>query len=242
MFGEDWMTIVVGDREETLRLYNGNRGTLHPSKQRFYAGLRNYRILDVGCGAGTAARFLRECGNTVFGITASPEEAAIGKEVMADVVVADLDALTQLPFERERFDIVILGDVLEHLKYPHSLLKTVKAALKPEGRIYVSIPNVANIKVRIGLLFGNFQYEDAGILDKTHLRFFTLVTAREMLVQAGYAIEQEFYSNWSWTLLPDIFMHHVRLRRVEQFMRDLLTPLVPGLCATQLMFVARPTR
>ena len=234
------MSRVLGDRHEAPRYYDGSGGELPPHKRRFYSRIRNADVLDLGCGAGTAARFLRASGNTVFGVTSSSTEAEQAAKVIAGVEVADLDALMELPFGGRRFDVVLLGDVLEHLKFPHTLLCLARGALKTEGRLYVSLPNVANVRVRLGLLCGNFRYEESGILDKTHLRFFTLVTARGLLTQAGYCIEAECYSNWNWCLLPSRILRLLRLRRVEQLFRDLLTKLYPGLFATQVMLIARP--
>lgn len=236
------MSLVIGDRHEAPVCYNGSGGSLPVHKQHFYAGIRNAVVLDLGCGAGTAGRFLRDAGNTVFGITSSSAEAEAAARVMQAVQVADLDALTDTPFPDVRFDAVLLGDVLEHLRYPHSLLELVHGVLKPEGRILVSVPNVANVRVRFGLLFGHFRYEESGILDKTHLRFFTLAAARALLEQAGYRIEAESYSNWNWSLLPQGVLRVLRLRRAEKLARDLLTRLFPGLLATQVMFIARPGR
>ncbi|HTQ98457.1 MAG TPA: hypothetical protein VMH83_00645, partial [Candidatus Acidoferrum sp.] len=121
---------------------------------------------------------------------------------------------------------------------PFSLLKALKPVLKPGGTVYVSLPNVANVAVRLKLLVGRFEYEEAGIMDMTHLRFFTIATARQMVQEAGFRIVRETYSNWNWSLLPRGLLRALRLRRVEQWIRNGLTRLLPGLCATQIMLVA----
>ncbi len=232
------MKVICGDREQNAILYNGADSELSLHKQRFYAGLENLEVLDLGCGTGGAARYLQPFGNKVSGINSSEQDAVIARGVMGEVMVADLDALTELPFASDRFDVVLLGDILEHLKYPFTLLKAIRTVLKPGGRIYVSLPNVANVKVRLNLLFGRFEYEHAGIMDMTHLRFFTRATVREMVEQAGYDIQRESFSNWNWTLLPLGLLRVLRMRRAEQMVRNVLTALVPGLFATQIMLVA----
>ena len=87
-----------------------------------------------------------------------------------------------------RFDRVLLLDVLEHLVRPERLLAEVRPALKESGRLVVSVPNVANITVRLALLFGRFHYTDRGILDRTHLNFYTRKTARAFLEENGWEI------------------------------------------------------
>jgi len=84
-----------------------------------------------------------------------------------------------------RYDAVIFGDVLEHMRNPQAVLQKLSALLKPGGKILISLPNVANIWVRINLLLGRFNYSRVGILDETHLRFFTLKTAKQLAVDSG---------------------------------------------------------
>ncbi|HTQ98371.1 MAG TPA: class I SAM-dependent methyltransferase, partial [Candidatus Acidoferrum sp.] len=110
------MKVICGDRDRNPFLYNGEEGELSLHKQRFYADIRGRQVLDLGCGTGGAARFLQQSGNTVCGITSSEPEAVIARRIMPEVLVEDLDALVQLPFGPARFDVVLLGDILEHLK------------------------------------------------------------------------------------------------------------------------------
>ena len=86
------------------------------------------------------------------------------------------------------FDVVVCADVLEHLPEPHLLLSLILTWLRPGGVVLVSLPNVANVSVRLALLSGHFRYAERGILDRTHLRFYTLETARELLTTAGFRI------------------------------------------------------
>ena len=86
------------------------------------------------------------------------------------------------------FDDVVCADVLEHLPDPSAVLQRVRGWIAPGGRLYVSLPNVANAAVRLSLLAGRFEYADAGILDRTHLRFFTRRTARRLVEEAGFRI------------------------------------------------------
>jgi SAM-dependent methyltransferase len=98
-------------------------------------------------------------------------------------LLLDLDG--PLPAFPAPFDVIVFGDVLEHLKNPLPVLREMTGSLKEEGIVLVSVPNVANIYVRLSLLFGRFDYQDRGILDRTHLRFFTRKTFRGFLFDAG---------------------------------------------------------
>jgi SAM-dependent methyltransferase len=86
------------------------------------------------------------------------------------------------------FDVVVCADVLEHLPRPEELLARIREWLAPGGTLFVSLPNVANVTVRAGLLFGRFPYAEKGILDRTHLRFYTRRSARRLLEDAGFRV------------------------------------------------------
>ena len=139
-------------------------------------------VLDIGCGKGFLAALLKRDGNRVVGVDSIPE--APEHAVLEQYVRADLDADQERivrGLQARRFDRVLLLDVLEHLVHPEGLLAAARAALKDNGCLVVSLPNVANITVRLMLLLGRFDYADRGIMDRTHLRFFTRKTARQLL-------------------------------------------------------------
>lgn len=100
-------------------------------------------------------------------------------------IVANLENATTLP---RNADAIVLADVLEHLRNQKNLLALVRESIRPGGRVYVSVPNIANITIRIGLLFGIFTYRERGILDETHVRFYTMHTIRKELEGAGFRI------------------------------------------------------
>lgn len=93
-----------------------------------------------------------------------------------------------IPFKNGFFDFIVYGDILEHLKNPEAALLKLRNYLSRKGFIIISLPNVAHVYNRKNLLFGRWDYNDAGILDRTHLRFFTLKAAKEMIEKAGYEI------------------------------------------------------
>src|SRR5439155_24206463 len=132
------------------------------------------RILEVGPATGYVTKVLTERGNRVTGIELDPEMAKIAEEYAERMIVGDVETLDlEEEFEPGSFDIILLGDVLEHLRDPLTTLKRLVALLAGDGAIVASIPNVAHGAVRLALLDGIFTYTPSGLLDATHLRFYT---------------------------------------------------------------------
>jgi hypothetical protein len=105
------------------------------------------------------------------------------------VIVGDVERLSlEEVFGEQRFDVILAGDFLEHLAHPLELLLELKRYLSEEGYVVASIPNIAHGSVRLSLLQGKFEYKDIGILDQTHLRFFTLESILGLFTDAGFAI------------------------------------------------------
>jgi 2-polyprenyl-3-methyl-5-hydroxy-6-metoxy-1,4-benzoquinol methylase len=173
-------------RGELGRYYEGERADLAalvPATAR--------RILDVGCGAGSLGAGLKaQLGAEVAGIELFPEAAAQAEARLDHLVRADLDRLEELPFPPGHFDVAIFGDVLEHLRDPERLLRTVRRHLAQDGRIICSVPNIKHWTVVLPLLVRDvFTYTDAGLLDRTHVHFFTLEELEAMLTRAGFEAE-----------------------------------------------------
>ena len=150
----------------------------------------NKRVLEFGCSSGYMSRALQQHGCVVTGIELDPSAAELAKPFCERVIVADLDGdawLAQLG--DQTFDVAVFGDVLEHLKEPAEPLIVVKKLLRDDGYLVVSIPNIAHGSVRLSLLQGEFRYRKLGLLDDTHLRFFTRASVEELFKTAGYAIE-----------------------------------------------------
>ncbi len=148
-------------------------------------------ILEVGAGVGKMGANLRNRGfRKIVGIEISQEAANKAKQYYDEMIVGDVEKL-ELKYPDEYFDCIIYGDVLEHLVDPWKVVSAHKKYLKKGGCIVASIPNIKCYKVLRKLIFkGRWDYEDAGILDKTHLRFFTIKTIKEMFEQNGYKIEK----------------------------------------------------
>lgn len=139
------------------------------------------QVLDLGSGPGYIATRLAARGFRVTAVDCvAPEQIPPGVEFLA----ADLNDLQRLAMEN-RFHYVLLADVLEHMLQPAGLLAWAAARLEPEGRLVISIPNVAHLYVRLKLLAGDFDYDERGILDRTHLHFYTRKSFEALLGSCG---------------------------------------------------------
>ena len=141
------------------------------------------RILDVGCASGYLGKILRERGHYVTGVESDAAAAEAARAYYDALLVEDVESFS-FPDRRE-FDYIVFADVLEHLRDPVAALRRSLPALKDSGKVIVSVPNVANWIIRLHLLLGNFDPTDRGILDKTHLHFFTLRTLKHMMSEAS---------------------------------------------------------
>jgi 2-polyprenyl-3-methyl-5-hydroxy-6-metoxy-1,4-benzoquinol methylase len=148
---------------------------------RLWGKRRGLRVLDVGCGFATTSERIQKIGNEVTGIESSAAACTVAAKRVSRVVQADLQ---DADLGDEQFDLVIFADVLEHVPWPVGVLRRYLQWVKPGGSVIVSLPNVGLWSVRFAHLFGRWEYEETGVLDRTHLRFFTRKSARWLLEQA----------------------------------------------------------
>jgi SAM-dependent methyltransferase len=217
-------------------------------------------VLDVGCGIGLNGRVAKTRGAHVVGIEISAEaraEAARRLDEVLDVDIEDEAALGAALGSR-RFELVLCGDVLEHTRDPAAVLRRLAALLEPDGRVVVSLPNVAAWTVRAKLLAGRFEYQDSGILDRTHLRFFTERSARALVADAGLEVLSVAHNPMGVRALkgpllalgagasaggdPTALSRSLPYQLYLELVRpveDATTRLAPGLLAFQHVLVAR---
>jgi 2-polyprenyl-3-methyl-5-hydroxy-6-metoxy-1,4-benzoquinol methylase len=195
----------------------------------FLEEARKYHsILECGCSTGFLSRQIAEGGSRVVGIEIDPEAAEKAREFCARVLSLDLNQPGWSGAIGEQFDLVTYGDVLEHLVEPQAVLRETKNVLAPGGRVLISLPNIAYWTMRVKLLMGRFEYESMGLLDYTHLRFFTVHTARKMIEQAGYRT---------------VHFHPVMGAKFTNHFRPMwqrLTNLFPNSLAFQMLFLVEP--
>ncbi len=146
-------------------------------------------VLDVGTADGSVARRLVERECRVVGIEVDPDAASAAERYCERVVIGDVETLDlAAAVDGREFDVVLLLDVLEHLRDPLSVLKAAANRLRPGGRAILSVPNVTHAALRLQLLTGSFEYTETGLLDRTHLRFFDRASLERLVAQAGLTV------------------------------------------------------
>lgn len=193
------------------------------------------RALDCGCGAGDNARILRSRGWRVTGITLSAEEQRLAAGHCERVFVADLDQ--PLPDAvGGGYDAVVLSHVLEHLAAPEQLLGRVERLLSARGVVVVALPNVLFYPIRLLAFFGRFDYTPDGIMDATHLRFYTFESGLALLRENGFEVTKARADGAFpiWRL-----RRHLPASLVERIDHEACR-LRPGLFGRQSLYLARP--
>jgi 2-polyprenyl-3-methyl-5-hydroxy-6-metoxy-1,4-benzoquinol methylase len=200
---------------------------------------KDQRVLEVGCGDGAFGMQLAKAGNRVTGVDAAPSVPVTAgyQNVCASDLEKGLGQIAQASGTAGKFDRILMLDVLEHLRNPGNLLDECRKLLADRGRLIVSVPNSVNLTVRLMVLFGSFRYSDRGILDWSHLRFFTARTIQQFLKEHGYKITGRHY-----TIVPVERIIPMRsdspvIRTASKLLR-VLTRLAPGLLAYEIVLVA----
>jgi 2-polyprenyl-3-methyl-5-hydroxy-6-metoxy-1,4-benzoquinol methylase len=146
------------------------------------------KILELGPASGYMTKILADRNCIIDAIELNPHDAEKAAQYCRKMVVGsleDAEVFAELPGP---YEVVLMADVLEHLRAPEAVLRAVRPRLSPGGMALVSLPNIAYWQMRLALLRGRFEYTDTGLLDRTHVRFFTLKTAREMFTQTGFRV------------------------------------------------------
>jgi GT2 family glycosyltransferase/2-polyprenyl-3-methyl-5-hydroxy-6-metoxy-1,4-benzoquinol methylase/glycosyltransferase involved in cell wall biosynthesis len=183
------MTQTKGELHVYLRsIAQGERTSLSVLAGMVTSGSR---VLDLGTGSGALGQYLRESAAcTVDGVTINEREADLARPYYRRVVVADLEHPGWASeFSGEHFDFIVCADVLEHLRDPQTALLACRQLLAPGGRVLISIPNAAYSGLVAELLRGDFTYRKEGLLDRTHLRFFTRRSMVQFLADEGWAVD-----------------------------------------------------
>jgi 2-polyprenyl-3-methyl-5-hydroxy-6-metoxy-1,4-benzoquinol methylase len=208
---------------------------LHPDpKNRTWVLLnwvgRDKRVLELGCSTGYMSKYMVQNQNcSVIGIELDRAAAQQAAKFCREVHVRNLNNADRFAgLDQQSFDVVLMGDVLEHLTDPRGVLIQIRKFLDHNARIVVCLPNVLHWLTRIKILLGHFDYEPSGTLDYTHLRFFTVKTSRELIEGAGYRVTK-FRPAFGGRFCG-------RAQAVWQSLADWF----PGLFAFQLLYEAEP--
>ncbi len=198
---------------------------------------RGGTLLDLGAAGGELGAALRDHFDRTIGFEYDVGRIGDLRPRFDSVVIADLEAVRTLPASARA---IVLADILEHLRDSSTLLRCVRQSLAADGRLFISVPNIANITVRLGLLFGVFEYRDRGILDYTHLRFFTMRTIRREIENAGFRIAAVRGSSVPIRLIIGRWMPDLLLRAGERLL-TWITRVWRSLFAYQIIIVADKT-
>ena len=151
---------------------------------------KNKKVLDVGCFEGILSEKMKQNNCTVVGVEIDVDAAKKAKTYCEELIIGDVEMIQLNPKFENYFDIIVFADILEHLTNPLAVLKRFKRYLNDDGYVIISLPNIANWKIRLQLLLGNFEYDDYGILDSGHLRFFNEKNTKKMIRDAGFKISK----------------------------------------------------
>ena len=198
---------------------------------------RGRRILDVGAADALVGRRLTERGWRVTAIEGDLALAQAGAPYCERMITANLNR--EVPEVRGPFDAILYGDVLEHLIDPLRVLVELNRSLAADGFVIVSVPNIAHLYIRLLLLLGRFDYIDRGILDDTHLRFFTARSLRALLDDAGLVVER-FTATPAplYQVLPERW--HKRWVALTHTINAAIARNLPRVLGYQFIVLARP--
>lgn len=172
------------------------------------------RVVDVGCMLGSLARAVRRRAPSaeVIGIDIDPDYAAAAAQHCTRAFACDIESISpELWTSLFPSDCWIFGDCLEHLRDPWRLLREIRASIDPDGCLLVCLPNAQHWSVQWRLASGQFRYEDSGLMDRTHIRWFTRTTLIEMLTGAGWRIEQGMSRNLPSAAAQDAILDALRV-------------------------------
>lgn len=187
----------------------------------------NSKVLEIGCATGFMGKYLTEEKHCqVYGVELAKSEYLVAKKVLREAVLGDIEdeKVIEAVLALGQFDIVFASALIEHLRDPWGALKTWKRFLKKNGLLILTTSNIAHWSMRLKLLKGDFSYQKYGILDNTHLRFFTPTTFKKLVEDSGYKILQ-FSTDPVGGGFPKASL--------------LLSKLFPSLFAYQMLIVAK---
>lgn len=214
-------------------------------KQKLYQNEGNAHILrwvpegttcalDLGCGAGDNAKHLSKQGVEVDGVTLSEQEAEVARANVRSVFVHNLE--NGLPPEAaDAYDVIIASHVLEHICFPEALLKGVREKLNGEGRFIIALPNLLQLRYRLKLLLGHFEYESGGIMDNTHFRWYTFTSAQRMLEANGFKVIEAYADGY----LPLPLIGKIIPDSLRNKLDKMASSIFPGLFGWQMIYVAQ---
>jgi SAM-dependent methyltransferase len=230
---------ILGRYPDPLRYTHANASAAQEVPGIIRAWMpHNICVLDVGCGTGGHTLEINQGkNNAVVCVEPDPQRAAVAREKGLTVHTAFFD--DRFAESCGTFDIIVFGDVLEHAADPGAMLTRARRCLNTRGSLVISVPNIAHWTVRSRLLIGRFDYEDGGIMDATHLRWFTRRTLLALMHNAGFAVDRVACSAGLWMPQYEVGVLRFVPRRILARVVLILLRLFPGLMACQYVVQSR---
>jgi methionine biosynthesis protein MetW len=218
-------------KESNQKIYSNDGNTdvldLVPANAKY--------ILDIGCGDGSNAKKLTISGYIIDGITISESEMITAKPLMRNIYVHNAE--NGLPMAGDDlYDVVICSHVLEHICYPQNLFKDIHRVLKQGGSLIIALPNLMHYKSRWQLLLGNFNYQDTGIWDYTHFRWYTFASAKKLLQENNFVIE---YATVTGDLPLNSLFKKILPGSIRKKIFSFLIRISKGFFGYQLLYMAK---
>lgn len=206
-----------------------------------------HSVLEIGCASGYFSQYLTDSGVEVTGTEVNPIAAEQARTICKRVITGDIESSEVQYQVSEQFDAVLLGDVLEHLRFPEKMLVQIRSHwLKPGGWVVISVPNSGHWLFRREVLFGRFPYRQVGLFDKTHLHFYTYASLYALVESCGYqvtlaahSVNPNAHDDLTFACLSLLYRHpkgHDLLHRLE----SRLAQCFPCLFAYQFILQLRP--
>lgn len=221
------------------------------NKDTFYSNKGNYGvldfidesdllILDIGCGAGDTGNLIQETypNTKVVGITCSQAEYEQATKKLSSCIQLNLEDETLPNISQQTFDVLCFCHVLEHLVDPIKVINNLLPYLKPNGKVIIAIPNVANWRSRWKLAIGKFEYTDGGVFDRTHLHFYTFHTAPQYLVKPIPTLKIEIHTVKGSVPLS-FFRYYFLSPSIKKSLDNIGCHLMPNLFGGEIFMVAR---
>lgn len=197
------------------------------------------KVLEIGCASGHFGKYLKgKAGCKVWAVEIDEKLAKLAEPYYEKILVGDVQNEKVIEQFVEKFDVILCSNVLEHLSHPLKVLINLKNLLEKDGYFVIALPNVAHWSVRLKLLFGKFDYTEAGVLDNAHLKFFTLKTAFELLEKSGLRVER-----WSFDWdngIPKFNGLISRIPKIGPVFLKWFYSLRPALFGYQFILKAKP--
>lgn len=200
------------------------------------------RVLEVGCATGYFTKELIRKNCTVIAIESDNQAAKIAKKnTQAKIIVAGINHIDKFLSKYKKFDVILLADVLEHLVDPFTALALLKKYLSKNGKILISVPNIANFSIRLQVLLGNFNYQDYGILDKTHLHFYTKKSIEDLLKKVNLEITHfDVISGFEVSKIYRKTIGRIIFRiKPIRYIEYVITRLLPSIFALEFIYETR---